>query len=185
MKAELASLDPADRTSTRVWELDLSLAGKVSGPGKRPTKHRRQRIASFIERNGDVERFAIRQTLPYRGYEGEAYPSQSQYGAVMDFFIECCETRHQAHTMLCARDYAQIVSRSVKFTAPRREFIWLCTAAFLLADKDLRSRVRSWNARRFTSIEVGIANHAPYKRAQKFVSQLIDDMRSQGSEIFG
>lgn len=178
-------LEITDRVTTRIWTLDLSTAGKVASPKKRPTKHRRQRTASFVSREGDVEKFAIQQTLPYRGYEDEAHPSQSQYSAVMDFYIECCETRHQAHTMLCARDYAQIVSRSASFTAPRREFIWLSTAAFLLADKGLRSRVRSWNARSYTSIECGIANHPPFKRASKFVSQLVSDMRAQGSEIFG
>lgn len=184
--SDAALIEPVnDRVTTRIWELDLSTAGKVYSPTKRPTKHRRQNIASFLGREGDVEKFAIRQTLPYRGYEGEAYPSQRQYGAVMDFYLECCETRFQANTMLSARDYAKVVSQTPNFTAPRREFIWLSTAAFLLAEKDLRSRVRSWSARSYPSVQLGIANDPLYKCASKFVSRLVSDMRAQGSEIFG
>ena len=185
MRNVTAELSKDDRVTTRFWQIDLTTAGKVYSPTKRPRKHRRQKIASFMGREGDVEKFAICQTLPYRGYEGECYPTQRQYGAVMDFYLECCETRAQAHTMLCARDYAQIVSQSQRFTAPRREFIWLSTAAFLLADMELRSRVVSWNARSNSSMEVGITGQRPYKRATTFVSQLISDMRGQGSEIFG
>lgn len=186
-QSEIAIVE--DRVTTRTWELDLSLAGKVYSPKKRPTKHRRQQIARFVERDGLIERFAIRQTIPHPGYDAECPPSQSQYGAVADFFVEGCETRSQAKTLLSARDYAAAVIRAAPFTAPRRHFIWLCATAFILADKDLRSRVRAWNiacfSKGYSDISVGIANHKPYKLVSGFASKLIDDMRAQGAQIFG
>ncbi len=177
--------DVSDRTTKREWSIDLREAGKARAFSKLPTKHRRQRITTFLEREGDIEHFAIRQTLPYRGYEGEAYPSQAQYGAVADFYLQCCETRFQAHTMLCARDYARVIASQWKFTAPRRELIWLSVAAYILSDRDLRARIRSWNARANMHIETGIANHPPFKKMHKFVGKLVADLQSQGSTIFG
>lgn len=186
-KSEIAIVE--DRVTTRMWELDLSQAGKVRSPKKRPTKHRRQQIARFLERDGLVEKFAIRQTIPHPGYDAECPPSQLQYGAVTDFFVEGCETRSQAKTLLSAKDYAAAIARSAPYSAPRRHFIWLCATAFILADKDLRSRVRAWSiacfSKGYTDISVGIAHHKPYKLVSGFASRLIDDMRAQGAQIFG
>lgn len=176
-----------DRITTRMWELDLSLAGKVYSPKKRPTKHKRQKIVQFVGREGRIERFAIRQTLPHPDVAHEP-PSQAQYGAVTDFFVECAETRHQANTMLSARDYAGAVVHNAPFTAPRRRFLWVCTTAFILADKDLRAKVRAINSTRYRShfsISTGIANDQPYKIVSKFASKVVDDMRAQGAQIFG
>ncbi|WP_340266137.1 hypothetical protein [Sphingobium mellinum] len=179
----------ADRVTTRPWELDLSLAGSVHLRTKRPTKHKRQKIACFLGREGTIERFALRQTIPQYDIDGAELPTQAQYGAVMDFYLEPCETRWQASTLLSARDYAEVVARRFSFTAARRKFIWTAAAAFILADADLRSRVRAWNiARRndgFGDISAGIANHKPYKRIDAFAVKLVDDMRAAGSEIFG
>lgn len=177
-----------DRVMTRIWELDLSTAGKVYSPKKRPTRRRRQQIAQFLGCEGSIERFAIRQTLPQPGHMEDDPPSQAQYGAVTDFFAECCETRHQAKTLLSARDYAEAVVRDMPFTVPRRQFIWFCATAFILADKELRSRARSWSGARHregSHISAGIANENTYKAVRRFTARLIDDMRAQGSHIFG
>ena len=183
-----AALSPvSDRVTTRLWELDLSLAGKVRPPKKRPANRRRQKIARFIGREGTIERFEVRQTIPYCGYEVECPPSQAQYGAVCDFFVEVCETRFQANTLLSARDYAGIVSQGFPFTAPRRHLIWLCTTAFILSDKELRSLVRTWNIshRGRSGVSARGAYLRCYKKIAKFASRLVDDMRGTGAEIFG
>jgi hypothetical protein len=176
-----------DRVSTRTWELDLSLAGKVYSPKRRPTKHRRQRMVDFLGREGAVERFAIQQTTPYRGHEAFSPPTQAQYGAVMDFYLACCETQYQAATLLSARDYAGHVARDFSFTSDRRLLIWLSTSAYILSDKELRSLARTWN--------ISHRGHSPanatgaylrcYRRVSKFAGRLVDDMRAAGSEIFG
>jgi hypothetical protein len=105
----------------------------------------------------------------------------------MDFFLEPCETRFQANTLLCARDYAEVIARAYSLTAPRGRFIWLCTAAFILSDKELRSLVRSWNTshRGCSGASARGAYLRCYKRAAEFASKLVDDMRGCGSEIFG
>jgi hypothetical protein len=176
-----------DRITTRVWELDLAIAGKVYSPKKRVVNRRRQQIARFVGREGTVERFEIRQTLPYRGHEAFSPPTQAQYGAVMAFFLECCETRYQATTLLSARDYAGAISREFAFTAPRRQFIWLCTAAYILSDKELRSLTRTWNIshRGQSPAAASGAYLRCYRKAAKFASRLVDDMRGAGSQIFG
>jgi hypothetical protein len=184
--SEIRPLNVADRVTTRLWELDLSMAGKVYSPTKRPPKRKRQTVARFLGREGGVERFSIRQTIPYCGYEVECFPSQSQYGAVCDFFVDGCETRFQAHTLLSARDYAEVITKSsgAAFTAPRRRFIWICAAAFILSDKDLRSRVRSWSEATWSK-GWSASNRNFEKAVKKFVARLIDDMRAEGAEIFG
>jgi hypothetical protein len=178
-----------DRVTTRSWEFDLSLAGQVYSPVKRPARRRRQAIARFVGRDGNIEWFAIRQTIPYCGYEVDCPPSQAQYGAVSEFFAEVCETRFQANTLLSARDYAEVVAKSFPFTSTRRRLIWVCATAFILADKELRGRVRSWSiacwSRGSSGVEAGIATHRPYKVITKFAARLVDDMRAEGAEIFG
>lgn len=178
-----------DITTSRMWEVDLACAGYVFRPKKRPAKRRRQRIVRFLGREGTVERFAIRQTMPRSVIEPIAYPTQAQYGAVMDFYLECCETRWQADLLLCARNYSEIVATGFSFSRERRRFLWVCTAAFILADSDLRSQVRAWNiacrSRGFGYLDEGIAFHKPFKRSTAFALKLIDDMRAAGSEIFG
>ncbi|HEX8513675.1 MAG TPA: hypothetical protein VF688_11290 [Allosphingosinicella sp.] len=181
--------EAADRVTTRFWELDLSLAGKVQTPAKRPAKRKRQAIARFAGREGTIERFAVRQTIPYCGYEVECPPSQAQYGAVCDFFAEVCETRYQANTLLSARDYAEVVAKGFPFTAARRRLIWVCATAFILSDRELRSLVRSWSiacwSRGSSGVSGGIVHHKPYRRVAKFAAGLVDDMRGEGAEIFG
>lgn len=183
---ELDAVVRADRTTTREWHFDLSRAGAVRSPKVRPANRRRQKIARFGVRDGDVETFTIRQTVPYRGYEAECPPSPAQYIAVLGYFLEPSETRHQANVMLCARDYAAEVARGFSFTAPRKEFISLCVSAFILGNPELRSRVQAWNIRNGPgNIACGIASHKPYKTARTFAEKLIDDMRGSGSLIFG
>jgi hypothetical protein len=178
-----------DRLTACMWEIDLALAGKARPPAKRPARRKRQKIARFEGREGTVERFSFRQTVPHPQHEAFSPPSQAQYGAVCDFFADVCETRSQAATLLSARDYAEIVSKSFPFTAPRRRFIWICSTAFILSDKELRSRVRAWDIRCWregsSDIACGIAFHKPFKQVTKFAQKLIKDMRSQGAEIFG
>jgi hypothetical protein len=65
----VASSPVADRTTTRSWELDLSLAGKVYSPKQRPANRKRQKIARFVGRDGTIERFTIKQTIPFCGCE--------------------------------------------------------------------------------------------------------------------
>jgi hypothetical protein len=165
--------------------LDLSLSGKVYSPKKRPANRRRQKIARFVGREGTVERFEFRQTIPYCGYEIECPPSQAQYGAVCDFFVDVCETRYQASTLLSARDFAGVVAQTFPFTAPRRHFIWLCATAYILSDRDLRARVRSWNIAQWTKGSAGKSSVKSYKLVTKFACKLVDDMRGVGAEIFG
>jgi hypothetical protein len=178
-----------DRVTTRFWELDLSLAGKVYSPKKRPANRKRQNIARYLGREGTVERFAIRQTIPYCGHEVFCPPSQAQYGAVCDFFVESCETRSQAHTLLSAREYAEMIASRFSFTAPRRHLISLCVAAFILSDRDLRSIVNTWSIARWSKGLSGFGSARAYQRTNKlvtkFASKLIDDMRGAGSEVFG
>ena len=182
-----ASLQAVDRVVTRTWELDLALAGKVYSPKVRPAHRKRQRIARFAGREGTVERFTFRQTMPNYGYEVFAPPTQAQYGAVLDFFLEPCESRYEASTLLCARDYAEAVAEGFRFTQARKEFIRLCTAAFILDDKELRSVTRTWNiAHRDRSPSSGTGAYLRcYRKVAKFASRLVDDMRGEGSEIFG
>ncbi|MBO9712485.1 hypothetical protein [Sphingomonas sp.] len=178
-----------DRVTHRHWELDLSLAGKVKPPKKRRYKARRQQIVRFLGQDGSIERFAIRMTIPYPGYEAFNPPSQAQYSAVMDYFQECCETPFQASTMLSARDYAEAVADRFSFTAPRRRLIALSTAAFILSDREVRALVRSLNIATRSGKYSGPARRSAhvgcYKRVTGFASKLIDDMRGEGSEIFG
>ena len=135
----------ADRIMTREWQLDLSEAGKAKSPKLRPANRRRQRIVSFLGRDDETEKFSIRQTIPHPGHDTFCPPSQAQYGAVLDFFQECCEVRSQANIMLSARDFAEGIARSFPFTAPRGRLIWISTTAFILSDRKLRSLVRTWN----------------------------------------
>lgn len=186
---EISLPQVTDRVTTRLWELDLSCAGSVYSPKRRPLRRKRQSVVLFVGREGTIERFAIRQTIPYCGYEVACPPSQTQYGAVCDFFAEVCETRFQAHTLLSARDYGEAVAKRFSFTAPRRRLIWLSATAVILSDKDLRSRVRSWSERCWSraspDLSFGIASHKPYKLVTKFTAELIDDMRAEGAAIFG
>lgn len=177
----------ADRVTTRHWELDLTLAGSVRSPKTRPANRKRQNIVRFVGREGTVERFTIRQTIPYCGYEVECPPTQAQYGAVCDFFAETCETRFQASTLLSARDYALMVTSAYPFTVHRKRFLSVGTTAFILSDKDLRSLVRAWNiSQRGNSNAPVSATYARcFKKVSKFASKLIDDMRGSGAEIFG
>lgn len=176
-----------DRMATRIWQLDLSRAKKVYSPKRRPTKHRRQHIAHFLGSEGPIERFAIRQTVPYRGYEAFCPPSQAQYGAVSEFFLECCETRHQASTMLCARDYANSIAADFSFSQDRKQLIRLCTAAYILSDIELRSLSAAWNiAHRGLSPSVSTGAHKRcYKKVSKFAWGLVKDMQAADSKIFG
>ena len=186
---ETTTPEITDRVTTRTWELDLALAGRVYSPKIRPARRKRQQIVRFVGREGTIERFTIRQTIPHPGYEAPCPPSQSQYGAVCDFFAEPCETSSQAKTLLSARDYAEVVARSFSFTAARWDLIWHCTAAFILSDTDLRSRVKAWSIASWKNgygeIAAGIGNHKPYKRIEQFARKLVDDMRGAGAAIFG
>lgn len=182
-----ALINIEDRTTTRKWDLDLALAGKVYSPKKRPTKRQRQRITQFLGRDGTVERFAIQQTVPYRGHEAFSPPTQAQYSAVERFYVECCETRNQAATLLSARDYAENISKDFSFNASRRNLIWISTASFILYDKNIRSLIRTWNIshRDKSPMFSSGAYLICYKRVFKFANNLVDDMRAAGSEIFG
>lgn len=178
-----------DTIINRTWEVDLNRAGIVFVRKNRPVKRMRQQIVRFLGREGTVERFAIRQTMPPSTIEPTVYPTQAQYGAVMDFFAEGCETRWQANTLLCARDYSEIVAKHFSFPRERRRFLWVCVAAFILGDGDRRSEVRAWNiasrTRAFGDIESGIAHQKTYKRSEDFALKLIADMRAAGSKMFG
>jgi len=178
-----------DRVTTRTWELDLSLAGKVYTPRNRTGRMWRQNIARFAGREGTVERFEFRQTIPYCGHEVECPPSQAQYGAVCDFYAETCETRSQARTLLSAREYAEEIATGYAFTAPRRRLLSLCAAAFILSDRELRSIVNSWSIARWSGRIAGFGHARTYrdvnKKVQAFASRLINDMRRDGAEIFG
>ncbi len=183
---EVPSPTKADKSTTREWALDLSEAGVVKSPKIRPANRRRQKIARFIGREGTIEQFTIRLTIPYRGYEADCPPSDAQASAVFGYYSEPCETRHQANVMLCARDYAGEVARDFPFTTPRKVFIMHCVSAFILENPDLRSRVQSWNIRNGPgNMACGIGGHKPYKVARTFAEKLIDDMRGAGSFIFG
>lgn len=179
----------ADRVTTRTWELDLALAGKVYTPKTRVRRLWRQHIVSFVGREGAIETFQLRQTIPYCGHEAECPPSQSQYGAVCDFYMEPCETRSQAHTLLSARDYADKVASCYSFTAPRRRLLSLCTAAFILADRETRSVVKGWSIANWSGRIAGFGHARTYrevhKKVQTFATRLINDMRREGAEIFG
>jgi hypothetical protein len=181
--------DCSDRVTTRTWELDLSLAGKVYTPKNRTKRLWRQGIASFVGREGSIERFEFRQTMPYCGYEVECPASQAQYGAVCDFYVEPCETRSQAHTLLSAKEYAEEVSAGYSFTDPRRRLLSLCTAAFILSDREMRSIVKTWSIARWRGRIAGFGHTRTYrevnKKVQTFAARLINDMRREGAEIFG
>ncbi|MEO7690921.1 MAG: hypothetical protein ABIS51_16690 [Sphingomonas sp.] len=163
------------------------MAGTVRSPKTRPANRRRQKIARFVERDGTVERFTFRQTIPYCGHEVECPPSQAQYGAVMDFFLEPCETRFQASTLLSARDYAAEVAGGFSFNASRKHLLWLCTTAFILSDKELRSLVRAWNIshRGYSPAAARGVYLRCYKKVAKFADKLVDDVQGTGAEIFG
>jgi hypothetical protein len=186
---EQAPVNCADRVTTRTWELDLSLAGKVYTPKKRIRRLWRQRIAKFVGREGTIERFEFRQTIPYCGYEVECPPSQAQYGAVCDFYVESCETRSQAKTLLSAREYAELVADGYSFTAPRKRLIALCIAAFILSDRERRSIVKSWSIARWSGRITGFGHARTYrvvnKKVHTFAERLVNDMRREGAEIFG
>lgn len=178
-----------DRLSSRLWELDLTLAGQIRTPKKRRYKAKRQEIVRFVRREGSIERFSIRQTLPYCGYEVPHPPSQAQYTAVMKYFGECCETPFQASTMLSARDYAQAVAASFRYGPARGHLLALGTAAFILADEETRALVRSPHIASRTAgpvaVKRGGAHASCYQRVYRFASALIDDMRGDGADAFG
>lgn len=175
-----------DNVTTRAWSVDLAMEGKVKSPKLRPANRRRQKIVKFVKREGSIEEFSILSTMPYCGHETESPPSQAQYGAVANFFAEVCETRFQATTLLSARDYALVIAKNYQFTGERGRFLWFCITAFILSDKDIRARVRSWNIRNaHGDLHVGILHHKAYKPVSKFAFRLIEDMRGVGAEIFG
>jgi hypothetical protein len=169
--------------------LDLSLAGKVRTPKNRTKRLWRQSVATFVGREGTIERFEFRQTIPYCGYEAECPPSQAQYGAVCGFYIEPCETRSQAKTMLSAKEYAELVADGCSFTIPRKRLLALCTAAFILSDREMRSIVKTWSIARFSGRIAGFGDARTYKavnkKVQAFAASLINDMRRDGAQIFG
>lgn len=183
--SETSTSVPQDRVATRILELDLSLAGKVTPPKRRPAKRHRQQVAHFLGREGAVERFAIRQTIPYPGYEAEAPPNQAQYGAVLDFFLEPAETRYQANLLLSARDFAGEVAQRWSYNAYRRRLIWICSAAYILSDTKLRSRVRTWNIARRSPRSRADAYGAQFRLVSKFADRLVADMQAAGAKIFG
>jgi len=186
--AKACSPHLSDRSANRFWQFDTSLADKVKPLKKRRYKGTRQDIARFLGREGTIERFTFRQTVPHPGHEEFSPPTQAQYSAINAFYQECCETRSQAHTMLCARDYAEDVARARKYDEGRTRFLSICTAAFILSDKNLRSVLVSWNASNRSS-HYGLSRRSTYLKAHKsvttFTSDLIDDMRGDGSEMFG
>lgn len=176
----------SDVIDIRHWELDLSDAGNVSRRKTRSAKRVRQKLVRFLGREGNIERFSVAQTVPVRADERSDLPTPSQISAVSEFFLVCCATRFQAHTMLCARDYAAIVASGITFPKARRHLIWLGAAAFILSKKDLRESVRSWTSNSgYGGIEAGIACHRPYKLTAEFAHKIIEDMRGSGSDIFG
>lgn len=178
-----------DRVTTRSWELDVSLAGKAYTPKNRLKRLWRQSVAKFVGSEGTTERFEFRQTIPYCGCEVECPPTQSQYGAVCDFYMETCETRSQAHTLLSAKDYAEQIAARYSFTVPRRRLLSLCTAAFILSDREMRSVVKTWSIARWSGRISGFGHARTYrdvnKQVQTFAERLINDMRRDGASIFG
>ncbi len=176
-----------DRATILIWELDLSLAGKVYSPKTIPVKRTRQRIGSFVGCEGEIERFSIRQTIPDQGYDAFCPPTQRQYDAVMSFFLEPCETRFQAHTLLSAKSYADKVARRFPFNSSRRHLLWICTTAFILSDSDLRSLVRTWSVAHdhlSPSATTGVYLRC-YRKIVAYAEKLVADIQSQGASVFG
>lgn len=180
--------DEIDRIVMHIVSLDLSKAGKARPRKVIPSRRRRQKIIGFSGRDGDVEEFWLRQTIPWIGCQWPNLATPAQIAKVERLFAHTPVTSLQANTMLSAFDYACEVSQQFPFTAARRSIITTGVAAFILSDRRLRDSVRMWNKRTWeaeTHIASGIANQAPYKKAQKFAEKMIEDIRSAGGEVFG
>lgn len=171
------------------FTLDLAEAGQCYRRKTRPANRRRQKITRFLGRAGEVESFTVNQTFPVVGSLANDPASPRQIEAVQLFYGAEPNTRWQAHTMLCARDYGMEVSRWHPYTAIRRMVIGVSVAAYILSDVKLRDDVRRWCEARYREaspgISSGIANHRPYKVANEFARKLIDDVRGAGAETFG
>jgi hypothetical protein len=99
----------ADLVAPRLVRFDLTQAGSVYLRAARPANRRRQRLIRFAGRDGDDELYAFEQTFAVIGTTGRYPASSAQLAAVRDYFGEEFPddaTGWQAHTMLCARDYA-------------------------------------------------------------------------------
>jgi hypothetical protein len=103
--------------------------------------------------------------------------------------VEPCETRSQAHTLLSAKEYAEEIATGYSFTAPRKRLLSLCTSAFILSDREMRSIVSTWSIARWSGRIAGFGYTRTYrdvnKKVQTFAARLINDMRRDGAEIFG
>lgn len=174
-----------DRVTRREWQIDTAVAGAVYMRTERPAKRRRQKIVRYLGRDGTVEQFEIIQTIPYPGHEEWSPPTQAQYTAVMDFFLEPVETKYQANTLLSARDFAESIAKGYSFSAYRRRLIWLATTAFILGDRTHRSRVRAWGIKNWNSRYSATVDVVGRKAISGFADKLVDDMRGAGSTIFG
>lgn len=180
--------DDIDRILTHRISLDLAKAGKVRPRKTSPSNRRRQKMIGFFGREGNVEEYWLRQTIPWVGCQWPNRPSSAQIAEVERLFAHTPVTSLQANTMLSAFDYACEISQQFPFTAPRRSIITTGVTAFILSDRQLRDSVRMWNKHAWetgTHIASGIANHGPYNKARKFAERMIEDIRSAGGEVFG
>jgi hypothetical protein len=180
--------DDIDRIVTQIVSLDLSECGKVRQRKASLSNRRRQRMIGLSGRQGNVEEYWLRQTIPWVGCQWPNLATPAQIAKVERLFDHTPVTSLQANTMLSAFEYACEVAVSFSFSAPRRWIITTGVAAFILSDQSLRDSVRRWNQSAWeagTHLASGIANHRPYKKAQTFAEKMIEDIRSAGGEVFG
>ncbi|MEE2917009.1 MAG: hypothetical protein VYB32_08065 [Pseudomonadota bacterium] len=173
-----------DRTFTRWFHIDLRALRIIRGRIPLTGNGRPQSIALFHSCDEDAETFAISQTMPRVQGDDMIAPSQLQYGAVVDFFSEGCESRLEASVLLSARDYADQSALNMHFTADRRRLIATACAAFILQDVEMRLKVRGLNMRRRGSgVRTGDLPRIQ-EAVETFAGQVVEDARRSGSRAF-
>lgn len=179
-----------ERRLVKSWDIDLAAAGKEPtsrGFAVAPTG--RQELVAFDGRAGTVETFAYALILPDDETMPEDPASQRQHDAVVDFYGEEPAHAVQAGLMLSAWWMADEVraASNFPFTAARRRLIHVATAAFILADPELRVRVDEWANRRWRSPSRTAAAQRTeeYRTALEFAADLVEEMRRAGARIFG
>lgn len=173
-----------DRTATRWWQVDLTDVRPHRGLLPVPLSSDHQSIVHLDDVTGSIERFGIRQTVPAVQGDDGTPPSQAQYGAVTSYFVDGCETRLEAGLMLSARNFADEMAKHLGFTAKRRLLVSLACAAVILADVEMRLRVRSLDARKRGSDILVRDLPRTCNTLEDFVGRMINDVRRSGSSLF-
>lgn len=175
-----------DRIANLRIRMDLSQLRTGYIRKKRPAPDYHQRIVQLAGKEGDVETFDMRITIPGLRPQDERECTLKQANAVRIFYDQSIETMYQANIMLTARDFAHQLAGEFSFSAERKALIWLATAAYILSKPKLRHAIRTWTLSGEPGLDLDdLPQHMSRKRCVEFGHKFVSDMRGNGSRIFG